>query len=66
MLRLSEIQDIMKRYRLTGGEKPSRDALIRMCEDGTLEASKTRFGWLVFEDSFEDWVRSFQVNRRAA
>jgi hypothetical protein len=63
-LRLSEIQEIMKAYRITGSA-PSRDTLITLCEDGTFEAMKSRFGWLVFEDSFETWVRSLQ-HRAAA
>ncbi len=58
-LRLSEIQAIMREYRITG-TPPSRDTLIELCEDGTLEANKTRFGWLVFEDSFDRWVEGLQ------
>jgi hypothetical protein len=64
-LRLNEIQQIMAHYRLMGLEKPSRDMLIHMCEDGTLEAVKSRVGWLVFEDSFELWVASIQQRRAA-
>jgi hypothetical protein len=44
---------------------PSRNTLIEMCEEGTLEGTKTRFGWMVYEDSFEGWVRSLQ-HRMAA
>jgi hypothetical protein len=62
-LRLAEIQEIMAKYRITGSA-PSRDTLIGLCEDGTFEATKTRFGWLVYEESFESWVKSLQ--RRAA
>jgi hypothetical protein len=64
-LRLNEIQEIVKHYRLMGNEKPSRDMLIRMCEDGTFDATKTRVGWLVFEDSFDSWVSSLQQRRAA-
>ena len=63
-MRLSDIQRIMREYRIVGST-PSRDSLIGMCEDGTLEATKTRFGWLVFEDSFESWVASIQQRKAA-
>ncbi len=59
-LRLIEIQEIMKQHRLMGADPPSRDLLIGLCEEGTLEATKSRVGWLVFEDSFDSWVRSLQ------
>lgn len=42
------------------GTPPSRKTLIEMCEDETFEASKTHFGWMVYEDGFEDWARGFQ------
>lgn len=59
MLRLSEIEEIVREYRIMR-TPPSRDSLIEMCEDGTFEGQKTRFGWLVSEDSFDRWVRSLQ------
>lgn len=59
MLRLSEIEEILTQQRVMR-TPPSRNTLIEMCEEGTFEGSKTRFGWMVFEDSFEDWVRSLQ------
>jgi hypothetical protein len=65
MLRLSEIEQILKQYRVMR-TPPSRNTLIEMCEEGTLEGNKTRFGWMVYEDSFEDWVRSLQQQRIAA
>lgn len=59
LLRLFEIEEIIKQQRVMR-TPPSRNTLIQMCEDGTLEGSKTRFGWLVYEDSFENWVYSLQ------
>lgn len=64
MLRLEEIEEIIREYRIMR-TPPSRDALIAMCQDGTLEANKTRFGYLVFEDSFDGWVRSLQQRMAA-
>jgi hypothetical protein len=34
-----------------------------MCEDGTLDAVKSRTGalWLVFEDSFLKWIRDLDA-----
>ncbi|MBK9155414.1 MAG: hypothetical protein IPM25_14575 [Chloracidobacterium sp.] len=39
---------------------PSRQTLIKLCEDGTLETAGDRptpMGWLVFEDSFLAWLK---------
>lgn len=65
MLRLSEIEEILRQQNVMR-TPPSRNTLIEMCEDGTLAGTKSRFGWLVFEDSFEDWVYSLQNQRMAA
>lgn len=64
MLRLSEIETIMKEHKIMR-TPPSRNTLIEMCEEGVFEASKTRFGWMVFEDSFESWVKSLQQKMAA-
>jgi hypothetical protein len=39
---------------------PSRDTLVSLIEDGTLEGVKMSCGWVVYEHSFKAWVRSFQ------
>jgi hypothetical protein len=54
-LRLSEIQEILRRTKIIQ-PPPSRSTLIARCEDGTLEANLTSFGWVVNEDSFKRWV----------
>lgn len=64
-LRLSEIEEIIRDHRIMR-TIPSRDTLIALCEDGTFEAQKSRFGWLVFEDSFEKWVVDLQQPMRMA
>lgn len=58
-LKLSEIEQIIRKERIIV-PCPSRVTLIEMCEDGTFETAngeKTRFGWLVYEESFWNWVR---------
>lgn len=64
VLRLSEIEQILRKHVMR--YPPSRNTLIEMCEDGTLEGTKSRLGWLVYEDSFEGWVNSLQQQRVAA
>ena len=58
-MRLSEIERIIKKHRIIV-PPPSRQTLIKLCEDGTLETAGDRptvMGWLVFEDSFLAWLR---------
>lgn len=59
MLRLAEVVEIINKYKIMR-TPPSRNTLIEMCEDGTLEGKLTRFGWMVFEESFDEWVRDLQ------
>lgn len=56
MLKLSDIEQILVKARIMR-DPPSRPVLIEMCEDGTFEAKKTRFGWMVSEESFDRWVK---------
>jgi hypothetical protein len=65
-LKLSEIQERIRKHRIIV-PCPSKQTLIAMCEDGTFESAgkdanghpaPTRFGWLVYEDSFFRWARS--------
>lgn len=64
-LKLSEIERIIKQQRIIV-PCPSRQTLIGMCEDGTFQSvgkdkngspEPTRFGWLVFEESFWKWAQ---------
>ncbi len=58
-VRLSEIERLIKKHRIIV-PPPSRQTLVRMCEDGTFETAgngPTSIGWLVFEDSFIKWTR---------
>ena len=58
-VRLSEIERLIKKHRIIV-PPPSRQTLIKLCEDGTLETAGSRpspMGWLVFEDSFLAWLK---------
>jgi hypothetical protein len=58
-MRLSEIERLIKKHRIIV-PPPSRQTLIKLCEDGTLETVGDRpspMGWLVFEDSFLEWLK---------
>ena len=58
-IRLGEIERLIKRHRIII-PPPSRQTLVRMCEDGTFETAgtgPTSIGWLVFEDSFIKWAK---------
>lgn len=59
-LRLGEIERLIRKHRILV-PAPSRPTLVGLCEDGTFETAGgkvTKFGWLVYEDSFWGWVRS--------
>lgn len=58
-LRLSAIETILRETGVIN-PIPSRQTLIRRIEDGTLEGKKTKGGYLVTEESFKRYVRSFQ------
>jgi hypothetical protein len=59
-MRLSEVERIIRKERMIL-PVPSRSKLTAMCEDGTFETAGDRpskFGWLVYEDSFWRWAKS--------
>lgn len=58
-MRLREIEAILRRTRVIT-PVPSRPTLIGLVEQGTLQGRKLSHGWIVYEDSFKDWVKSFQ------
>ncbi len=58
-LRLREIELILRRTRIIT-PVPSRPTLIAMIEDGRLAGRKLSHGWIVYEESFKEWVKSFQ------
>lgn len=59
-LRLAEIDRLIRKHRIIVPPL-TRRALLALCEDGTFETvgnAPTKLGWLVFEDSFLEWVKS--------
>ena len=59
-IRLSEIDKLIRRHRIVMPPL-SRRTLTNMCENGIFETAGDRpssFGWLVYEDSFLNWVES--------
>lgn len=58
-LRLREIETILRQTRVIS-PVPSRPTLIALIESGVLEGWKLSQCWMVYEDSFHSWVRTFQ------
>jgi hypothetical protein len=59
-LLLSEIERLIKGHRIRV-PCPSRQTLIRMCEDGTLSGKIVRGAWEVYEDSFWSWANADEM-----
>jgi len=67
-IRLAEIERLIRKHRIIIPPL-SRATLLRMCEDGTFEtAGETpqKGGWLVYEDSFVEWVTSLDGAKKDA
>ena len=58
-LRLSRIEEILRQSKIID-PPPSRQTLVNLILDGTLKGKKTKLGFIVYEDSFRAWIRSFQ------
>lgn len=59
-LRISEVERLIRTKRIIVPPL-SRRKIVAMCEDGTLENAPrktTRDHYLIYEDSFLDWIRS--------
>lgn len=59
-LRLTEVERLIKVHRMIVPPL-SRRTLTRMCEEGefdTVGTAPTRYGWLIYEDSFWAWASS--------
>ncbi len=58
MISLAEAERLIKKYEIIV-PCPSRQTLIRMCEDGTFETPDggiRRSFWLIYKDSFLKWA----------
>jgi hypothetical protein len=61
-LLLCVVEDTLQENRIMN-PVPSRMTLIRWIESGILEGKKTPTGiWIVYQDSFESFVRNLQTN----
>lgn len=67
-IKLSEIEQKIRKERIIV-PCPSRTTLQHLCEDGTFDTvgdKPTSFGWLVYEDSFYNWINSLGIMDLAA
>jgi hypothetical protein len=58
-LRLSRVEEILKQTQVID-PVPSRQTLINLIQAGKIEGRKTDLGYIVYEDSFKAWIKSFQ------
>lgn len=60
-LRLTEVERLIKQHRIIVPPL-SRRTLTKMCEEGiefeTVGRSPSRYGWLIYEDSFWAWANA--------
>lgn len=56
-LRLDHVERVISEKRIIT-PRPSRSTLIAWIEQGTLEGKKVGSFWVVYQDSFDKWVRS--------
>jgi hypothetical protein len=54
MLRPKRVKDILESIT---SDPPSRSSLLKLIKSGEIQGKRTTFGWLVFEDSFQAWVK---------
>lgn len=64
-LRLQRVEEILREQRIFD-PIPSRNTLIKLIEDGTLDGLLTSVGYVVYESSFIAWVKSFQPQNQIA
>lgn len=57
-LRLSRVEEILRATRIIE-PVPSRRTLINLIQEGIIEGKQTRFGYVVYEDSFKDWIHNY-------
>ena len=57
-LRLSRVEEILRTTRIID-PLPSRQSLINLIIEGILQGKKTRLGYVVYEDSFKQWMHAY-------
>jgi len=65
ILRLCFIEEVIKKQSLIT-PPPSRPTLIALIERGDMEGKKTDFGYVVYEDSFRNWIKRMTTDLVAA
>lgn len=59
-LRLVRVEEILRQSGVID-PVPSRPYLIAQIEEGKLEGKLTDFGYVVYEESFKQWVADYQT-----
>ena len=59
-MRLAHVEEILTKTRVIF-PIPSRRYLIQLIEEGRLDGKRTDFGYVVYEDSFKNWIAQFQM-----
>ena len=57
-LRLSRVEEILRATHIIE-PLPSRRTLVNLILDGTIQGKQTRFGYVVYEDSFKQWLHDY-------
>lgn len=58
-IRLSRVEEILKQLKVID-PIPCRRTLIRRIERGDIEGKKTAFGYVIYADSLNAWIKSLQ------
>lgn len=59
-VRLCRALEILEASQVTD-PLPTRRNLVDLLEEGIIEGKLSRYGWLVYEDSFLNWIRNFNA-----
>ena len=58
-MRLSRVLEILKQLKVID-PVPTRQTFIRWIESGKIEGRKIDGGYIVYEDSLREWIKSLQ------
>lgn len=65
-LRLAEVEEYLAHTGALGRTPPSRQAIINWIEAGELRGVlKPGFGWLIYQSSLEQFLKSFEMEEAA-
>ena len=60
---IEDARDQLEHLRLFAGRRPCKQTVIGWCNDGTLDAIRTPLGWMIYEESFIDFVDGLSTGR---